>query len=220
VFAQALAEGRSLTLDEAISIALALEAVAPRSDVTFLTPREREVAALLARGCTNRTIARELVISEGTAKVHVEHILAKLRLESRTQVVVWGAATRARAAVLGALLPKDMPVNCAALCRPADGFRLGLDYAAKSVPESLLGTPERCVIEHLRIGGFPALRAMAANGWRPAPLLFLHGAFGSPEQFVNQLQYFSAAGFTCYAPARRGRPGASPADPAGVTFQD
>ena len=54
-----------------------------------LTRRERQVAALVACGLTNREIARELVITEGTVGVHVEHILAKLELRSRTQVAAW-----------------------------------------------------------------------------------------------------------------------------------
>jgi non-specific serine/threonine protein kinase len=54
-----------------------------------LTRRERQVAALVAQGLTNREIARELVITEGTVGVHVEHILAKLELRSRTQVAAW-----------------------------------------------------------------------------------------------------------------------------------
>ena len=48
-----------------------------------LTPREREVLQLLARGCTNREIATELVISTKTASVHVSHILRKLDVPSR-----------------------------------------------------------------------------------------------------------------------------------------
>ena len=48
-----------------------------------LTPREREVLQLLARGCTNREIATELVISVKTASVHVSHILRKLDVPSR-----------------------------------------------------------------------------------------------------------------------------------------
>jgi len=54
-----------------------------------LTPRERKTAALLARGLSNRQIAAELVITEGTAKLHVKHILRKLGLTSRAQVTAW-----------------------------------------------------------------------------------------------------------------------------------
>ncbi|MFG2500822.1 ATP-binding protein [Streptomyces sp. NPDC048441] len=51
-----------------------------------LTQREREVAALVARGMTNREIAEQLVISKRTADAHVEHILAKLGFSSRSQI--------------------------------------------------------------------------------------------------------------------------------------
>ncbi|WP_172383300.1 LuxR C-terminal-related transcriptional regulator [Streptomyces sp. MNP-20] len=51
-----------------------------------LTPREREVAALVARGLSNREIAERLVISKRTADTHVERILAKLDLASRADV--------------------------------------------------------------------------------------------------------------------------------------
>ena len=50
-----------------------------------LTPRELEVARLLAQGKTNRQIAQKLVISFATAKVHVEHIIAKLKVSDRRQ---------------------------------------------------------------------------------------------------------------------------------------
>jgi DNA-binding NarL/FixJ family response regulator len=54
-----------------------------------LTEREREVVGLIVRGCTNREIAEELVIAEGTAVRHVANILNKLNLKSRAQVAVW-----------------------------------------------------------------------------------------------------------------------------------
>ena len=60
-----------------------------------LTEREREVAALIAQGLSNREIAAALVISEGTAEVHVKHVLGKLGFRSRAQVAAW-AATRTR----------------------------------------------------------------------------------------------------------------------------
>lgn len=53
-----------------------------------LTERERTVFAALARGRSNREIAAELLLSEGTVKIHVGHILGKLGLRDRIQIVV------------------------------------------------------------------------------------------------------------------------------------
>ena len=53
-----------------------------------LSPREREVLQLLARGLTNREIARTLTVSANTIKIHVEHIFVKLGVSDRTQAVV------------------------------------------------------------------------------------------------------------------------------------
>jgi non-specific serine/threonine protein kinase len=61
---------------------------APSAPVA-LTAREMEVARLLARGLTNRQIAHELALSEGTVRAHVGHILDKLQLRSRVQVAGW-----------------------------------------------------------------------------------------------------------------------------------
>ncbi len=54
-----------------------------------LSPREREIIGCLARGASNKEIARELDIAESTVKIHVQHILRKLDLSSRVQVAVW-----------------------------------------------------------------------------------------------------------------------------------
>jgi NarL family two-component system response regulator LiaR len=53
-----------------------------------LTPREREVLALIARGMPNKRIARELGVSEKTVKTHVGHVLAKLGVTDRTQAAL------------------------------------------------------------------------------------------------------------------------------------
>jgi len=60
--------------------------------VESLSGREREILTLIARGDSNKLIARELDIAETTVKVHVQHIFRKLNLTSRVQVAVYAAA--------------------------------------------------------------------------------------------------------------------------------
>lgn len=98
VAALAWQHGRAMSAERAV--ALALEPVAARApepvqtsaadaEVAQLTPREREVVVLVARGLTNRQIAGVLVIAERTADVHVSNILNKLGLTSRAQLAAW-----------------------------------------------------------------------------------------------------------------------------------
>lgn len=67
-----------------------VEAAAPPPPDPFaaLSPREREILDLIARGDSNKEIARELGIAETTVKIHVQHLLRKLELESRVQAAV------------------------------------------------------------------------------------------------------------------------------------
>ena len=63
----------------------------PPSRMRSLTEREREVAALIAQGATNRAIAEALIISERTVERHVANIFAKLDFGSRTQIAALAA---------------------------------------------------------------------------------------------------------------------------------
>jgi two-component system, NarL family, nitrate/nitrite response regulator NarL len=63
-----------------------------------LTEREREILEHLARGESNKTIARALDISHDTVKLHVRHILAKLNLSSRVEAAVFAVEARAAGA--------------------------------------------------------------------------------------------------------------------------
>lgn len=63
------------------------QAAAPDA-LAELSPREREILELIARGDSNKEIARALSIAETTVKVHVQHILRKLNLSSRVQAAV------------------------------------------------------------------------------------------------------------------------------------
>lgn len=60
----------------------------------LLSPREREILLLIARGDSNKLIARELDIAETTVKIHVQHILRKLGLSSRVQAAVYATNHR------------------------------------------------------------------------------------------------------------------------------
>jgi predicted ATPase/DNA-binding SARP family transcriptional activator/DNA-binding CsgD family transcriptional regulator len=104
---EALVKGQSMSLDEAVEYALAEEEfdrpAAPLPEQTppgepkvELTAREKEIAALVARGLTNRQIAGELSISVRTAGNHVAKILRKLGLRSRAQIAGWTAERRLR----------------------------------------------------------------------------------------------------------------------------
>lgn len=61
----------------------------PEDPLARLSPREREILAHIARGASNKAIARALDIAETTVKIHVQHILRKLDLGSRVQAAVY-----------------------------------------------------------------------------------------------------------------------------------
>jgi predicted ATPase/DNA-binding CsgD family transcriptional regulator len=126
-FGQLWQQGRGLTPDAAVTLALrsarqaepdpAANGAAPAAGsgtlphptpLFTLTPREREIAALVASGYSNKAIADELVISPATAARHVANILSKLGFTSRAQIAAWAAGNEstqpAAARVPGSLI--------------------------------------------------------------------------------------------------------------------
>jgi DNA-binding NarL/FixJ family response regulator len=110
-FAAAWAAGQAMTLEEAIAETERISLKTPPAQTAAevpgqaaqpssagadrlgtLTPRERQVLALIAQGATNRAIAEALVIAERTAEIHVSNILAKLGVTSRTQAAAYALA--------------------------------------------------------------------------------------------------------------------------------
>jgi DNA-binding NarL/FixJ family response regulator len=88
-----------MSVEVAIEYALSTEDTSPQplpepraaASPESITPREEEIAALVARGLTNRQIASELSISEHTVATHVSKIMRKLGLSSRSQLAAWVA---------------------------------------------------------------------------------------------------------------------------------
>jgi non-specific serine/threonine protein kinase len=86
--------GRTMPAQQATDLAMAVASDAIPGDLDRpqqvpLTPRERQVAALVASGRTNRQIGRVLGISEKTAEVHLHHVMSKLDARSRAEVAAW-----------------------------------------------------------------------------------------------------------------------------------
>lgn len=87
------AAGGQMVLSEALTpiLAASLRASRPVSerDIRQLTPRECDILKLIAQGLPNKMIARKLMITESTVKVHVKHLLKKMKLKSRVEAAVW-----------------------------------------------------------------------------------------------------------------------------------
>ncbi|MFL5734284.1 MAG: tetratricopeptide repeat protein [Chloroflexia bacterium] len=97
-FDKAWAEGKAMTIEQAVEYAQVVPAPGlpdagerrtARSDFGGLTRREREVAALITQGKTNRQIAADLVVTERTVEGHINNIFSKLGFRSRAQISAW-----------------------------------------------------------------------------------------------------------------------------------
>jgi two-component system response regulator DevR len=104
---QRVAQGQSL-LDPAVTarVLTRLREGPPGTDPRWeaLSERERAVLALIADGLSNREIGARLFLAEKTVKNHVSRLLAKLQMQRRTQIAVFGAAMREQG-----VLPPQQP---------------------------------------------------------------------------------------------------------------
>jgi non-specific serine/threonine protein kinase len=139
-FEAAQDEGRAMTLEEAIAYALergAAPSPPPAPDAsrataaaalparnrlatTELSPRQREVAALVAQDLSNREIAARLVVTERTAENHVANIMSKLGCRSRAAIATWATERGLRAGRMDGTGPTvaASPDSGAAVTRP------------------------------------------------------------------------------------------------------
>jgi DNA-binding CsgD family transcriptional regulator len=81
--------GVAQRIDPALSRRLGIETTRRLQSHGLLSPREREVLELIRKGLSNKEISRVLWITEGTAKVHVRHILEKLGVRTRTEAALF-----------------------------------------------------------------------------------------------------------------------------------
>jgi predicted ATPase/DNA-binding CsgD family transcriptional regulator len=96
-FERLVEEGTGLDRGAAVALGLAEGQGPPKAtgderERAVLSPRELEVASLVAKGMTDREIAAQLYIAQRTAESHVQHILTKLGFKSRSQIAAWAVA--------------------------------------------------------------------------------------------------------------------------------
>jgi DNA-binding CsgD family transcriptional regulator/tetratricopeptide (TPR) repeat protein len=103
--AEQLARWRGWRVHELVSVQRRLGVGPEASGPEALTPREREVAGLVAEGLTNAAVAERLFISPRTAAVHVSNILAKLGMASRAEIAAFAVRDR----LSGASSPRPDP---------------------------------------------------------------------------------------------------------------
>ena len=107
--------------------------LAARMTAPNLTRREREVLHLMVVGKSNKEIGSSLDVTEGTVKVHVNHILAKLGVTGRVEAIM-AAARRGFVHLLG--IPQDPARSLAGHAAQPTGFRSATEDISKAIPRA------------------------------------------------------------------------------------
>ncbi|SFQ50303.1 PAS domain S-box-containing protein [Geopseudomonas sagittaria] len=124
-----------------------------------LTERERQTLALIAEGLSNKLIARQLGISDGTVKVHVRHLLCKLSLHSRLELAAWAYRCGGNLEV-PAQGPQALPVSPPGLGNLLDDLPL-MVYRCRNDPQwSMAYVSAGC----LELTGYSAAQLLGGGG--------------------------------------------------------
>jgi len=124
-----------------------------------LTGRQREIAALVARGYTNQQIAAEIVVSPGTAANHVNQILRRLGLGSRSELAAWASQRGLATAQNRMLTTLERLLDIA-----PDDLDAALDAAALAVADALQADKVDAFLHD------PSTSTLVARGTSPTPL--------------------------------------------------
>lgn len=106
-----------------------------------LSTREKAILRCIIEGCSNKTIARKIAISEATVKVHVKSILRKVRVHSRTQAAIWGMRCGPSIWTMG----NDPKLFAQACLQPSASL-----HAGSALPQPIGGEPSLFGVDALQ----------------------------------------------------------------------
>lgn len=151
-----------------------------------LSPREREVAALVAEGLTNREIAKRLFISERTVDGHLEHVREKLDVNTRAQIATWVVRQEtpsvSQAVPAQPIRPEASPRKLMARPQIWVATALVLAVLAAGVGLLRLTAPPDPIIK--TIAGSPSLESVAGGGYSGDDEFAINAQLSRPSDVV------------------------------------
>jgi DNA-binding CsgD family transcriptional regulator/sugar lactone lactonase YvrE len=151
-----------------------------------LSPREREVAVLVAEGLTNREIATRLFISERTVDGHLEHVREKLAVNTRAQIATW-VVRQGTTSVVVATPPEPVSPPAPArrlMARPQIWVATALLLAVLAAGVGLLRLTAPTGPTIKTIAGSASLNSVAGGGYTGDGALAIHAQLSRPSDVV------------------------------------